>query len=369
MHDAMTSSRQLGGDDPSARRRARRLALGAHALGWVLFGVISFLSLLPTSEFPTIRLFAFKMFWAATGFAVSTGLAGLSRVLRLAERRLVPTIASTIVLSAVVAVLWVLGVGGIAYAMHGRTHMMFTWETLPLVASNHFFILLAWSGGYLTLTYWRKSQAEAQKSLEALGLAREAQLESLRYQLNPHFLFNAMTSVRALIGEQPARARETLTRLSDFLRYTLSRRAGTMASVAEEIEIVRDYLSIERVRFEERLDVSVDLDPTAADEHVPVFLLHTLVENAVKHGRPHDGRLSVAVRAAVQDSRLHLEVANTGDLNSSSGTSPRIGLRNVQQRLQATFPDRHRFEIEQDGEWVRARIEIDLRGAEDDGAA
>jgi two-component system, LytTR family, sensor kinase len=329
-------------------------------IGWFVFGAVYYLAVLPLNRYPGLMFFTYKMIWSATGIMISLGLAAFYRRLRVAERGLGAATVIVSICSAVVSMLWVLGLGYGSDLVTGTSNMLFTPTSFPFVALNHFLILLAWSGGYLTFGFWQRSQAEARERLAAQGLAREAQLEMLRYQLNPHFLFNAMTSVRALVGEDPERARETIGRLSDFLRYTLTRRTQSLASVADEIQIVRDYLAIEAVRFEEKLATEVEVDPCAAAEHVPVFIVHTLVENAIKHGTPLNGRLGIRVRAACKDDRLQLEVSNTGTLSDAEAHDDRIGLGNVQQRLQAMYPDRHRFELAQEGDWVRAVITIDI---------
>jgi len=349
-------------DDPvtlAADVAGRRMFWRSQLVGWPVFGVVFFLAVLPTTDGDPGRLLAFKLMWSLTGLLVSTMLAGLYRALRLAQRPPALALGAAAVVASTSGILWVLGLGAVARGM-GHPSMVYTDESLVFVGLNHAFILLAWSGAYLTLSYWRRFELEQRKSLAAMGLAREAQLEMLRYQLNPHFLFNAMTSVRALITENPAHARETLTRLSDFLRYTLTRRVGTTVSVAEEMQIIRDYLAIEKVRFEERLAVDVQLDPCAAEERIPGFLLHSLVENAIKHGALSDGALSVAVLADCSGQALQLVVTNTGRFAPPADLRGHLGLNNVRQRLAATYPGRHTFTVEQRGGLVEAMVAIDL---------
>jgi LytS/YehU family sensor histidine kinase len=168
------------------------------------------------------------------------------------------------------------------------------------------------------------------------------------------------------VGE---RARETISRLSDFLRYSLSNRTSATVSVADEFQIVRDYLAIEQVRFEEKLDAEVTLDGTAADERLPVFLVHTLVENAVKHGAPLNGRLGIRIRGHVREGVLRLEVANTGVLEPNTRAEECVGLRNAYARMDAIFPGKYSLNLFQDGDWVRAVVTIELAGGLDVGRA
>ncbi len=335
-----------------------RAFLLAQVGGWLLFGIVYFLALLPGSAFAWWRLLVFKVFWALTGVAVSSALAVVYHRARMTERHLTHAALMAAAGSLVVGSAWVLALGLLVSVMTGSTLMLYSAKSFPFVALNHFLIILSWSLSYLALSYAQKSQTDKRQSLAALGHAREAQLTMLRYQLNPHFLFNAMTSVRALIAEDPERARTMISRLSDFLRYTLGNSGGTTVSVAEELEVARDYLQIEQMRFEERLDIDVTMQSAASRERIPGFLLHPLIDNAIKHGNANGGALRVRVRATMEDGTLRVEVANTGRYVPDEKPSEKIGVTNVRERLAATYPGRHTFDIGQDGDWVRAIIKI-----------
>lgn len=358
--------RDVAGAGPLTASGRRHPFLRAQLMGWPVLGLVYYLAVAPFEGLLSWPLFGFKMVWSITGMIVSTGLAFLYRAARLPDRTLPVVVVTATLASTTAALAWVLALGGMALLMNGRTDMMFTASSFPFVASNHVFILLAWSGAYLTLVFWHRSQEQARKALAAAALARDAQLRMLRYQLEPHFLFNALASVRALIAENPARARETITRLSEFLRYTLGRDNPGGSTVTDEIDVIRAYLEIEKVRFEERLGVDIEMDPAAANLRVPGFLLHPLVENAIKHGAVERGRLQIHIRASLDAGRLTLEVTNGGVLGDS--TTPRtdrmaeggIGVRNVRERLAAAFPDRHTFTLSEDAGRVRARITIEV---------
>ena len=333
----------------------------AHGIGWMIGGVVYYLAVLPFMENATVFLLAQKLIWALDGWALSSAMGWFYRRVELAGRGLPGILGISLGASGVMALVWVMSMGGLAWVTMGTTEPIFAGPFLPFVVSNHVFILLAWTGGYLALVYWNRSQMEGRKSLAALGHAREAQLEMLRYQLNPHFLFNALASLRALISEDPQRARETVSRLSDFLRYTLGVRDSLSGSLADEVEVVRAYLDIERVRFEERLEVSFDEDPGVAEALVPTFLLHGLVENAVKHGRPVEGRLRIHIVTRGDADGLTLTVSNTGVLEETPTSNGGIGLANVRARLAAAYPSGHGFVLEQYGAWVRAVVRIPVR--------
>jgi two-component system, LytTR family, sensor kinase len=173
----------------------------------------------------------------------------------------------------------------------------------------------------------------------------------LRFQINPHFLFNALNSIRASIDEDKARARKMITQLSEFLRYSLLDGNECMTSgLGREIEAVQGYLLIEKVRFEDRLDVRFEIDPAAHDCEVPRFILTPLVENAVKHGMRNNGQ-ALQIRLSVQrlDAHVRIEVSNNRGWveNSSPGEEGAgIGLTNLKQRLAGIYGEAGRLDIQ-----------------------
>lgn len=170
-----------------------------------------------------------------------------------------------------------------------------------------------------------------------------------------------------------------VTELAGFLRYALLDRPLQSSRLAEELEAVEGYLRIERIRFEERLDVAMEVEPAAARCLVPAFLLHPLVENALKHGVPAapGTPLRVRVRGAVADGQLRIEVENTGTLRTRpapglplpAGDASGVGLRNVRERLEQLFPGRHALTVEEEEGWVRARVEVPAEAPDDAGGA
>ncbi|ATB44824.1 sensor histidine kinase [Corallococcus macrosporus] len=164
--------------------------------------------------------------------------------------------------------------------------------------------------------------------------ARASELRFLKSQLQPHFLFNCLNSVRALISEDPARAQQVVTRLSTLLRYALTARERETVPLAQELQVVRDYLELEGVRLESRLRVREDVEPGALDLTVPAMLVQTLVENAIKHGVaqvPEGGE--VAVSARLQEGALLLEVSNTATPSARPMEGSGVGLHNASERL------------------------------------
>jgi sensor histidine kinase YesM len=195
---------------------------------------------------------------------------------------------------------------------------------------------------------------------------RTAQLEMLRYQLNPHFLFNALISINDLIQEDPKHAARTMTMLMAYLRYALQPAGLPSTPLSEELKALRSYLAIEQVRFEERLQVHFEIAPEAESVRVPSFLLQPLVENAIKYGmRTSSMPLRIWVVAKrTEEQRLVVEVINSGTLHVPEGvTKPEgtgTGLRNIRERLQVLFPEKHRLELSEQSGRVCVRIELEI---------
>ncbi len=193
---------------------------------------------------------------------------------------------------------------------------------------------------------------------EARAEAREAQLQALTAQLNPHFLFNCLNSIRALIVENPSRAASMVTGLADLLRYSLSSDRQHTVTLAQELDIVDEYINLERVRFEERLRTEQAIDPAALTARVPPMLVQTLVENAVKHGigdSPAGG--FVHIRAGLSGQRVEIAVTNSGAFKPAIGGGGR-GLRNATERLRLIYG--HAASLTIDGSADRTIVSFSL---------
>jgi len=173
----------------------------------------------------------------------------------------------------------------------------------------------------------------------AEALASAARLEALRARLNPHFMFNALHTLSALVKFRPTLAEGAVERLGDMLRYTLKEGSDGMVEFSEEIDFTRQYLAFEQLRYEDRLVVDLQVDPEAANFDVPPFAIQTLAENAVHHAiatRPEGG--SVWIKCACADGRLYVSVRDNGPgAIADAGESHQIGLRSVRERLVAAF--------------------------------
>lgn len=328
--------------------------------GWLVYLVaiyITFLTVVPPENY--LSLFYVKAFRALTGFCLTCILRQI--YLRFAANFSIQSIILPVLVCALIfGCIW----AGIEVVYYLLTVPNFNLATnavrLPSYALDYAMTLTGWSALYFGIKYRRQWQTERDNRLEAVALANRAQLEMLRYQLNPHFLFNALNSIRASVDEDASRAKQMITRLSNFLRYSLLDNSEKEVSLGEEIEAVQNYLAIEKIRFEEKLEVSFDVEEAARDFRVPCFLLNPLVENAVKHGLNKTTKpLEIRISARLKNDTLFLEIANTGSLQAkreADGTG--IGLKNVRERLEKLFSSRASVNLQAENGWVRAIIEI-----------
>lgn len=223
------------------------------------------------------------------------------------------------------------------------------------------YVMVLWSAFYFTIKLWQEWTEQKERTLQANSLAHQAQLQMLRYQLNPHFLFNSLNSIRALIEEDKSRAKSMITELSEFLRYSLISKDYSNVPLSNELEAMQHYFEIEKTRYEEKLEVKFDIDPAAEDYPVLSFMIHPLIENAIKYGMQTSTLpLKINVDAKVNGTDLQISVSNTGKwvdtATTTSGTG--TGLDNVRQRLINAFPGRHDFRIEKSDGQVKIIIEI-----------
>jgi two-component system, LytTR family, sensor kinase len=284
-----------------------------------------------------------------------------------------PFVFAAVGLSAVFAIGWH-AVSGVAMWALGWSNALYLTPKNLLIGGGLMdgITLVLFSVVFVAVDHWLQFGEQREKAREATALAHQAQLQMLRYQINPHFLFNALNSIRAMIVENPGRAREIVTELAEFMRYSLNGR-GHESTIGEEIQAIENYLAIQRMRFEERLEVSMRIDPVARAIVVPCFLIHPLVENAVKYGMetsPTPLRLEIDV--APRGADLIVRVSNTGRLlfgdTEPAAHDPRngtgTGLRNVRQRLELAFPGRHAFTVAEADSRVVAEIVLhDVVGA------
>jgi two-component system, LytTR family, sensor kinase len=221
------------------------------------------------------------------------------------------------------------------------TLQMFWYQAVPWTAS-----IFASSALVLAIRYSSEARERERRLADVEVLAHKAQLQALRYQINPHFLFNALNSISAMIWEgRPQQAEEMLVGLSQFLHRTMTIDATADVTLHQEIVLQQLYLDIERVRFSDRLSVEFDVAADVANARVPCLILQPLVENALKHAvAPSLSPIHLRISARREQGRLRIEVADDGEHAAGGHNGIGIGLNNVSQRLSLRYGDRHEFQ-------------------------
>lgn len=210
----------------------------------------------------------------------------------------------------------------------------------------------------------RLNQLELDEKIAAKLAEEKARLELLRYQLNPHFLLNAFTTLRSLVFSAPEAAGDMVAKLAEFCRFALTRTDAAGGTVADETKLIETYLATEQTRWRDNLACSVETDPAVAGVRLPPFLLQPLVENAVKYGgRTSPDKLEVRVRITGDGAAgLRIEVANTGAWVGADSPhrqdSTGLGLDNLRQRLRRYYPETHTLDVQSAGGWVRVLLHL-----------
>jgi LytS/YehU family sensor histidine kinase len=233
-------------------------------------------------------------------------------------------------------------------------------DLLGWIVSQFFgslFLYFIWSLVYFVYHYFDnyKSALQYQASIN------EIQLNMLKSQLNPHFIFNGLNSIRALIDENPKKAKMAVTQLSNILRNTLGMNEKKLISFVEELRTVRDYLDLENVRYEERLQTILDIHPESYRFAVPPLMVQTLVENGIKHGIATlvDGGV-LQLTTSVSNGEMKIKIRNSGQYNNErQGKQTGYGIANTVQRLKLLYGDKAKFNIfNQDNDFVVTEVII-----------
>jgi hypothetical protein len=227
-----------------------------------------------------------------------------------------------------------------------------------------FWFYFSWTTAFLALSYSITVQAQERHAAELAVRAQEAQVRALRYQINPHFLFNTLNAIAALVRDEPAKAEEMVVRLSDFFRRSLSVNPMEDLTLAEEVDLQRVYLEIERTRFPDRLRFEVALEEATEAARVPALLLQPLVENAVKHGVARsEAPTLIRIFARRDGPMLEIVVENDADVQGRAAEGEKVGLHNVAERLRSRFDERaslHSGERPEGGFRNRLRLPLSL---------
>ena len=205
-------------------------------------------------------------------------------------------------------------------------------------------IFLVWMSVYVLWHYIEFTNTEEIKKVRLETMIKELELKTIKSQINPHFIFNALNSIRALVDEDPQRARKAITELSNILRSSIQVDKVEITSLEKELDIVKDYLALEYIRFADRLKVVYEVDSKTLSHQIPPMMLQTLVENAIKHGlSKQPGDCTIKIISNVENDKLVLIVQNTGLLQQAEKDG--FGLQSTRERLNILYRGQAIFEI------------------------
>jgi len=225
-------------------------------------------------------------------------------------------------------------------------------------AFSLFILFFIWNLIYFMYHFITKSRKQQLDTLKLEALVKELELKTIKAHINPHFIFNSLNGIRALVDENPGRARNAITELSNILRSSMQTDKLESVSLEKELSIVKDYLALENMRFEDRLKVEYEIDEDTLDQPVPPMMLQTLVENAIKHGiskQVSGGKIKIV--SDFKDNYHELAVQNTGRLLNGTVKGEGFGLPSTLNRLSLLYGEKAKFSIQQlSNEIVEARV-------------
>jgi sensor histidine kinase YesM len=226
-------------------------------------------------------------------------------------------------------------------------------------------VIAIWSMIYFSFHYFQNYKRAEIESYIWEAAVKDFELKTLKSQLNPHFMFNALNSIRALIDEDPQNAQTAVTKLSNILRYSLKIERNEVVSLDEEMQTVSDYLALETIRLEERIKYKITIDPKSNKIEIPPMMIQTLVENGIKHGiakRTSGGQIFVSTK--LENANLFINITNTGQLDEELlKHSNGFGISNTKQRLNLIYGDQAKFEIKNNpDDTVSAEMTIPIGG-------
>lgn len=327
----------------------------AQLLGWFSYSLVIFLVLYVENKL-TWKGISLLVLFSVIGIVISHLMRWFFRRFNFFQYKPGPLIPRLFIVALVGAIIFQI-VYSIIATFFNRASVPETFLEMILEIVMIMFLFMIWIIIYFSYHFIRKSRLEELKNLQLSDSQKEIELQNLRTQLNPHFLFNALNSIRALIDLEPKLAKESVTKLSNILRNSLLFGRKESVTIEEECEFVRDYLDLEKVRFEERLQVEWNIEESVLKEFIPPLIIQTLVENSIKHGISNlkKGGL-VRISACLKDKKLILNVFNTGEIQTRVDTG--VGIQNTRRRLALMYGDNANFELEQQSEGVMAQITI-----------
>lgn len=346
-------------------KRKKMLYWGVQFAGWTTYFLFSILLLFSSEDFiPTANIYLYGAFSILSAILVSHGI----RFVIIRKSLLSKSINKLILITLLLAIaagflletiqLLLEYVIEIDFLVDQEYDFSFNLGSFLFGVSRSIILFLLWSGFYYVFAIVEKSRAQEILNLKWEASKNEIELKNLRAQLNPHFLFNSLNSIRALVGINPDQAKTSITQLSNLLRRSINLGKMRVIPLKEELDLVKIYLDLEQVRFEERLITDFQIEKDSLSCEIPPLMVQTIVENGIKHGisKSIDGGV-IRVVAEKRENELHLMLSNTGSLNKDEHKGG-IGIANSKKRLAILFGQNASFNIEQIEDEVVVKINI-----------
>ena len=330
----------------------------AQTVGWGLFGAFLFMTVYISSENGISLNDVYKV---AIGLSISIGLSHLMRYIYIKlnwlNKKFLPILLRVLLACILAASAYCLSYWFIKFNFFYKESDIYSYGAFFYMSSIYLIIFLLWSILYVTYHLVQKSRIQEIDNLQLVASNSEVELKNLREQLNPHFLFNSLNSIRALIDIEPKIVKSSVTTLSSLLRNSLQMGKTNLVSLTAELKLCKEYLELEKIRFEERLNINWNIE-VKSDLEVPPFIIQTQVENAIKHGiNKIEKGGDICIKAYENEGVLTLRVENSGYLNKCITSG--IGLTNTVRRLQIQFKEKASFSLDQIGNKVVSEIIID----------
>lgn len=338
--------------------KARSIYWIAQFSGWSAYASLLFVAIVSRDEEVTIESVISVLLWVVSGIGVTHIQRFVFLRLGWLDLKLPPLIPRILISSTLSAIVIYTLISGADFVLgYGDKYESFSMSDLLVSTVFMSFIVLSWNAIYFTFHFFQKSRNQEVSNLELTASNRESELKNLRSQLNPHFLFNSLNSIRALVDIEPAKAKTSITTLSNLLRQSLLLGKQNIVTVEQELDIVRSYLNLEKIRFEERLSVQWEIDDSLLSKEIPPFSIQMMAENAVKHGISNLKVGGIVVVSIIQtEFGFTLQIKNSGELGKTTDLG--VGIQNIKQRLKLQFGANAEYSLIQIGGDVVAKIEF-----------
>jgi two-component system LytT family sensor kinase len=278
---------------------------------------------------------------------------------RFLTKDFIKTLVSYVVVALLFSVLSIV-LSYFLYQWYHEKRLEVTQLMVIYVFLNMYLFLFFWLIFYISIKFFLGIKQNRIERLQLETSLKESQLNTLKGQINPHFMFNSLNNIRGLMLEDVEKSREMITRLSEMLRYSLSKSATDKITLQEELEMVENYIALSKIQFEDRLAFESIVDDMLLKEEIPPMIIQMLVENAVKHGISNQKKGGkVTVQILKKNDELFIQVSNTGKIHATK-ESTKVGLKNIQNRLTLLYGNKAHFSlIDRDNEVV-ANIKIPM---------